>query len=196
MCRGKDRRETEGMANQWLTQLKSCLMKNQSLTLLTILCYSCRQEHVALWEATPSSWLRHRHTPIAKQWVELGDFYGRIGGNISDPRGDRNSTGRPTESTNLDSWGSQRLNHQSNNIHGLDLSPQHICSRFAAWSSWGSPNNWSRGGLWLCCLTVDPGALTGLPCLVTVGEDMPSPTVTWCVGRREGGDTQMRVPHS
>jgi hypothetical protein len=41
-----------------------------------------------------------------KQWVELEDSYGRIQGRIVDPEQDRNSTGIPTESTNLDSWGS------------------------------------------------------------------------------------------
>jgi hypothetical protein len=59
--------------------------------------------------------------------MELGDFYGRIGGRIFSPYGDRNSTGRPTESTNLDPWNSQRLNHQTKNIHGLNLGlPAHI----------------------------------------------------------------------
>jgi hypothetical protein len=33
--------------------------------------------------------------------MELGDFYGRIE-RIVGPEGDRNSTGRPTESPNLD----------------------------------------------------------------------------------------------
>jgi hypothetical protein len=39
-----------------------------------------------------------------KQWMELGDSYGRIGGKIAGSKGDRNSTRRPTESTNLDPW--------------------------------------------------------------------------------------------
>ena len=34
---------------------------------------------------------------------------------------DRNSIGRQTESTNLDPWGSQSLNHQPKNTYGLDL---------------------------------------------------------------------------
>ena len=59
-------------------------------------------------------------TPTAKQWVELGDAYGRIGGRIMGPGGDRNSTGRPTKSTNLDPWGSHSLNHQPENIHRLN----------------------------------------------------------------------------
>jgi hypothetical protein len=43
--------------------------------------------------------------------VEFGDSYG-IGGRFAGPEGDRNSTERPTESSNLDPWGSGSLNHQ------------------------------------------------------------------------------------
>jgi hypothetical protein len=42
--------------------------------------------------------------PTAKQWIKLVSFYGRIEGRIAGPRGDRNSTGKPTESTNLNPW--------------------------------------------------------------------------------------------
>jgi hypothetical protein len=34
--------------------------------------------------------------------MKLGDSYGRIGGRIVGPEEDRNSIGRPTESSNLD----------------------------------------------------------------------------------------------
>ena len=37
--------------------------------------------------------------------MELWEFYGRAGGRIEGPEEDRDSTGRPTESTNLDLWG-------------------------------------------------------------------------------------------
>jgi hypothetical protein len=67
--------------------------------------------------------------------MNLGDSYGRIGGNIWDPKGGKNSTERPTESTNLDPGGSQKLNNQAKNILGLNLGLPHICSRCAAWSS-------------------------------------------------------------
>jgi hypothetical protein len=44
-----------------------------------------------------------------------------------DPGGDKNSTGRPTESTSLDPSGSQRLNYQPMNIERLDLAlPTHM----------------------------------------------------------------------
>jgi hypothetical protein len=39
--------------------------------------------------------------------MEVGDSYGQIWGRIAGFERDRNSTGRPTESTNLDPWGSQ-----------------------------------------------------------------------------------------
>jgi hypothetical protein len=67
-------------------------------------------------------------TPTAKQWVELGDSYERVGGRtealreIGTPQGDQRST-------NLDCWGSQRFSeHQPKSIHRLDLSPVHIGS--------------------------------------------------------------------
>ena len=53
--------------------------------------------------------------------MELGDFHRKLEGKISGPREDRNSAGRPTKSTNLDSWGSESLNHQPKNINGQDL---------------------------------------------------------------------------
>jgi hypothetical protein len=55
--------------------------------------------------------------------MELVDSYGRVGGKIVSPKGDRNSTGRLTKSINLDPWVCKRLNHQRKNIYALDLSP-------------------------------------------------------------------------
>jgi hypothetical protein len=66
-------------------------------------------------------------TPIAKECMELEDSYGRTGRKIAGTKGNRNSTERPTESINLDPWCSQRLNHQLENIYGLDLGlPAHM----------------------------------------------------------------------
>jgi hypothetical protein len=53
--------------------------------------------------------------------MELGDSYGRVGERFGGPERDRNSTGRPTESTNLDLWGSQSLSHQPKNIDWLEV---------------------------------------------------------------------------
>jgi hypothetical protein len=36
--------------------------------------------------------------------MKVREPYGRVGGRIVGPEGDRNTTGRPTESTNLDPW--------------------------------------------------------------------------------------------
>jgi hypothetical protein len=58
MHRDKDRVETENMANQWLAQTETHPMgKNQSLTVLMILCYAYRQEPrlTVLWGALPRS---------------------------------------------------------------------------------------------------------------------------------------------
>jgi len=63
-----------------------------------------------------------RDAETHKQWMEPGDSYGRIGERIAGLKG-RNATGRPTESTNLHPWGSQRLNQQPKGIHGLTQSP-------------------------------------------------------------------------
>ena len=49
-----------------------------------------------------------------------------VGRRIEEPEGDRDSTGRPTKSTNI--GGSQRLTHQLKNEHRIDLDPLHICS--------------------------------------------------------------------
>ena len=84
---------------------------------------------------------------------------------------DRDSTGRPTESSNLDFGGSQRLNHQLKIKHRLD--PLHICSRCAGWSSCWFPNNWSRRLSPNLLPALNPILLTGLPCLTSVGEDAP-----------------------
>jgi hypothetical protein len=87
--------------------------------------------------------------------------------------------------------GSQRLNHQTNE-HKAGLSPlphpPHILSRSATWSSCRYPNNWSRGYSWICCLSVDPVPVTGLPCLALVGDGVPGPTMIWYarVGDGEG----------
>jgi hypothetical protein len=56
----------------------------------------------------------------------------KLEGRIEGPKGDRNSTGVPTKSANLNPRSSQRLNHKPKNIHGLGLGlstdMQQICS--------------------------------------------------------------------
>lgn len=80
--------------------------------------------------------------------------------------------------------GSQRWNHQLKSMHGLDLSPLHLCCRCLSWSSCGSPNNQSGGCLWLCCRPLTSFPLDGLPCLASVRDDTLSPATAW--GARVG----------
>jgi hypothetical protein len=42
--------------------------------------------------------------PIAKHWKDVEDSYGRTGGRTEGHEVDSNSKGKPTESTNLDTW--------------------------------------------------------------------------------------------
>ena len=104
ICRDKDGAEIEGTANHWLAQLETHPMdKHQSLKLLTILCYACRQKPSisVSWEALPSSWLEQTQIPTAKHWTEVRVYYGRVSRMIEGPEAGGNSTERPTESTNL-----------------------------------------------------------------------------------------------
>ena len=90
------------------------------------------------------------------------EHMGRVEGRIEWLRGNRDFTIRPMKSTHLDPRRkcSQRLNHQPNNIHGLELGLLLTCNRSTAWSSCNSSNNWSRCCPWLCCLF--EAALSGL----------------------------------
>jgi hypothetical protein len=54
--------------------------------------------------------------------MELGESSGRVGGRLEGPKKERNSIGRPRESTNL------RLKHKPKSKHRLDLGLLHICS--------------------------------------------------------------------
>jgi hypothetical protein len=55
--------------------------------------------------------------PIA-HWMELGHSYERVKGRFEGTEGDKNSTRRSAESTNLDPWDSQRLNHKQRTYTG------------------------------------------------------------------------------
>jgi hypothetical protein len=61
--------------------------------------------------------------------MELRESYGRVGRKIKGPKEDRDSRGRPTESTNLDLGSSQGLDPQPKSEHELDLNLLHMYSR-------------------------------------------------------------------
>ena len=152
MCRDKNKTEIEGLVNQWLPQLQNHSMKGSPpLTLTVLFSYTYRQEHniIALWYASVSSWWKHTETLSQILGGALGIFL-RGKRNIEGPREINDTTRKHTESTNP--WGSQRLNHQPNSMHGTDLALLYICNRCAARFSCETPSNWSRGCLWLCCL--------------------------------------------
>jgi hypothetical protein len=182
MCRNKDRAETQGMANPWVPQLKTHPMgKNQSLTLLMVLCYACREpSKIVLWEAPPSSQWKdvktHTQTLDGTQgvlWKSWEKDWGTWRG-----QGDQ---------LNQLTWtlgGSQGLNHQPKSEHSLDLGSLHLCSRCAAWSPTTGKEVLPKS---VACLPVDSVPLNGQPWLASVGEDVPSPAVTWWAGG--GSDT-------
>jgi hypothetical protein len=126
--------------------------KNQSLTLLMILCYACRQEPsiTVLWEAPPISQWKEMHWPTPNQALD-GAW------RVLLKRWEKD-------------WGTQRgqeLHRKTNIVNqpGLlgvprdwitnqraSMGPLHICNGGVSWSSCRSPNNWSRGCPWACCL--------------------------------------------
>ena len=137
-CRNKGETGFEGMANQWLPQLETQPMgKKQSLTLLIILFYACRQwpSITVLWEASPNSWLKQIQRAIAKYWLELRGSYGRDRGRSEVTEGNRDSTGRPTELTNRTFGGSQRLNPTKKHTRAGPSFPH---SHIYGWGAWFS----------------------------------------------------------
>ena len=81
---------------------------------------------------------------------------------VCGPQRDRNSTGRPTKTTNLDPWGSQNLNQQPKCINGLNSGiPSHMqqmCSLTFMWVL----NNQNRVYPKCCCLYMGYVILAGL----------------------------------
>ena len=78
------------------------------------------------------------------------------------------------KSTNLDPWGSQSLNHQPKNIHGLNLGlfthMKQMCRLVFVWVL----NNWNRGYPQSSFLYVGYVLLARLLHLVSVEEEVPS----------------------
>ena len=95
-------------------------------------------------------------------------------------RGVKDTTRRPTESTNLGTWKLTETEPPTKEHAGLGLGPLCICSRCTAYSSFGSPSNWSRVCLWLCYLPLNIFPLAGLSFLDSVEEDRLSPARIRC----------------
>jgi hypothetical protein len=128
-----EQRLREWLSNNWPN------LKSIPCALLIILFYACRQDPstIVLWEVLPSIWLGWIQRLRAKHWIIPQYSYGRAR-RIRSPKGDRNPTGSPTETTNLDPW---ELS-ETDSIHRLDWGLPHMCNRYAAQSSCGS---WTSG---------------------------------------------------
>jgi hypothetical protein len=66
-------------------------------------------------------------TPTAKYYIELWESYVKVERRIEGPEEDRDSTGRPTESTNGHLWGLPET-HQPKSTDYI-LTPYILCSR-------------------------------------------------------------------
>jgi hypothetical protein len=105
-------------------------------------------------------------------WIETEDSYRRNGGRIVGPEGNRNSIGRPTESTNLDPWGSESEPPTKEHTQAGPRSPHTYVADVQLdllvgpeQLEWGYPKS--------CCLHVGYILLVGLPFLDSVGEEVP-----------------------
>jgi hypothetical protein len=65
--------------------------------------------------------------PTAKQQEELKESCGSVSGSTVGAKEVKDSTRRPTESTNLDHWVLTEIEPPTKE-HGLDLDPIHICT--------------------------------------------------------------------
>jgi hypothetical protein len=101
--------------------------------------------------------------------MEVRDSYGRVGGRIEGPEGDRNSTGRPTKSTHLDPWELSDTEPPTKEHTQTGVGPQNISSRCAAKSPCGFPQ---QVELLPVCGIYSP---SGMPCLALEGEYAPNP---------------------
>lgn len=88
-----DGAKSHGITNNLLNFRHIPWKKHQSWTTLMILSYTHRQEFnmAVLCEARSTISPIHTQILTAKQWIKLGDFYGRTGGRIVGCEWDRNS---------------------------------------------------------------------------------------------------------
>jgi hypothetical protein len=82
--------------------------------------------------------------------------------------------GKRKESTNLDPWGSQSLNHQLKNIPRLGLGFSALMYQKCILVFMWVLNKWRKGYPKSCCLYVEYILLAGLPCPAPVGKEAPS----------------------
>jgi hypothetical protein len=103
-----------------------------------------------------------------------GLSYGRIGERAAGPESYRISIGRLTESTNLDPWGSQCLNHQPKNHIRAGSRPPHTYEGGVKLGLHVGSKKLEQGYPKSYCLFMEYVLLAGLPFLTSVGEGAPS----------------------
>ena len=174
------------------------MSRHQSLTLLMVLCYACRQKYsmAVLWESPLTSWRRQIQTPTAKQWVELGNYCGRTEGRIAAPKG----IGTPQEDQQnqltLKPFGLSE-NEPPTKEH-TQAGPRSLQSYVSAFSSCGSRTM----GVWvvpkpIACMWIYSSSWPDLSSFSGTGSAWPCknfnalegryPGCSWFAHRRRGG---------
>jgi hypothetical protein len=136
-----------------------------------ILCYACRQEP----SVTVSWWgfIQQMEADTETLSQTSGGVQGvlwKLGIEVSKEEGSRTPWENPQHQL---TWGhgAHRAWATNQGAYRSWTWTLHICSKWAAWSSCGSPNKWS--GSCLCSFPLDPFPLPGLPRWASVGEDVP-----------------------
>lgn len=77
------------------------------------------------------------HRPTVKQQADFDESYETVEKRIKGAGGLKDTTRRPTVSTNQDPLGLRETDYQAKSTHGTDLGPLHMRNSCAAWSSFG-----------------------------------------------------------
>lgn len=93
----------------------------------TLLCFQTRSWYNCPLRGSTSEQWKHAEIEIDSQTLGwgLGSLVEQLRKWLREPK--RNSTGRPTESNNLDSWELPGNNQQTKNLDGLDEPYSHTC---------------------------------------------------------------------
>lgn len=94
----------------------------------------------------------------AKHQLKPGESCGRVFVRSELVGTVRDMTRRPTELTNLGSWGLRENGLPSGNMQSKTLAPLPIFSKCTSWSLCGFPNKWSWGCLRLFSLALNSNA--------------------------------------
>jgi hypothetical protein len=132
---------------------------------------------------------KNMQRPTDKYWTELRDSIWTVQGRIKGLKGDRNSTVRPTESTNLDPYGFSETEpltkEHAQTGPRITTCIEEMCSTVFI------PLTTRVGAISKAVVCLESFPLTGLPCCNEIGSAKPCRDLI-CQGR----DTQKRLPLS